>query len=104
RRASMHGGRATRTQLSSYPAPRQRATAPVGVSVPWKIPECVKVGDVPGLRMLPVSSDDGMNCRKRESARATSTIDFSSTHELYWRAVSSSVLALSTTSCSHALV
>ena len=28
------------------------------------MPECVKVGDVPGLNAFPVSSDDGMNCRK----------------------------------------
>jgi len=78
--------------------------APVGVNVPWKIPECVKVGDVPGLNTVLVSSDDGMNCRNRGSARATSTIDFSSTHELYCRAVSSRVFALSTTSCSHVRV
>jgi hypothetical protein len=62
------------------------------------MPECVKVGDVPGLNVLAVSSDEGMNCRNRESAREVSTIDFSSTHELYCRAVSSSVFALRTTS------
>src|SRR5450631_824858 len=100
----MHGGRASGTRAPSYPAARQRRMAPAGVSVPWKIPEWVKVGEVPGLRIVAVSSDEGMNWRKRESARATSTIDFSSTHELYCRAVSSSVLALSTTSCSHVLV
>ncbi len=68
------------------------------------MPEWVNVGDVPGLKVLPVSSDDGRNCRKRRSAGEVSTIDFSSTHELYCRAVSSSVFAFRTTSCSQVCV
>src|SRR6478735_8613434 len=59
----------------------------------------LKVGFVPGLVHIGVSSLEGKNCRKRESVWLRSTIDFSRTIELYWSAVVSIVLALSTTSC-----
>src|SRR3954447_3955635 len=59
----------------------------------------VKVGVVPGLAQEGVSSLEGKNCRNRGSFWERSTRVFSMTRELYWSAVVSMVLALSTISC-----
>src|SRR5690242_16199075 len=66
---------------------------------PCRIEPCVKVGEVPGLRTLDVSSLVGKNWRNRSSVADRSTSVFSRMQKLYWVAVDSIVLAFRTISC-----